>query len=132
MNSYECSQADLTLQTVSYLCLADSAAVSGSSRLMMVRYLTPPLSTHPYMNTHTHIHTDHHGKKMTEDHYFMRSKTLHRDEDMTLELLRSRLVYYHSSLLSHFKSSDPEQTGCVTSSDFTVSQPAVGSLILFQ
>ena len=64
----------------------------------------------------------HCSKKLTEDHYFMRSKTLHRDEDMVLESLRSRLVYYHSTLLSHFKSCDPHNCGYVTSNTFTVSE----------
>ena len=64
----------------------------------------------------------HCSKKLTDDHYFMRSKTLHRDEDMILESLRSRLVYYHSTLLSHFKSCDPHNSGYVTSNTFTVSE----------
>ena len=33
------------------------------------------------------------GRHMTEDHCFMMSKSLHRDEDMVLEYVRSRLRY---------------------------------------
>ena len=58
----------------------------------------------------------------------MRSKTLHRDEDMILDTLRSKLVYYHSTLLAHFKSCDPEQTGYVDSNTFSVSSSRIHRL----
>ena len=80
------------------------------------------LSLSPRMSLSSPGSPAHCSKKLTDDHYFMRSKTLHRDEDMILESLRSRLVYYHSTLLSHFKSCDPHNSGYVTSNTFTVSE----------
>ena len=34
------------------------------------------------------------GKRLTEDHYFMRSKTLHRDEDMLQDALRAKVATF--------------------------------------
>ena len=39
------------------------------------------------------------GKRLTEDHYFMRSKTLHRDEDMLQDTLRAKVPSFFPNIV---------------------------------
>ena len=39
------------------------------------------------------------GKRLTEDHYFMRSKTLHRDEDMLQDTLKAKVVTFFPAIV---------------------------------
>ena len=39
------------------------------------------------------------GKRLTEDHYFMRSKTLHRDEDMLQDTLRAKVASFFPNIV---------------------------------
>ena len=39
------------------------------------------------------------GKRLTEDHYFMRSKTLHRDEDMLQDTLRAKVATFFPAIV---------------------------------
>lgn len=57
-------------------------------------------------------------RKRTEDHFFMRSRKLHRDEDMIEDALRSKLWLYSTSLLRHFKSHDTNNSGLIHNSHF--------------
>ena len=77
-------------------------------------------------------------RKRTEDHFFMRSRKLHRDEDMVEDALRSKvrtliqyiiiiflhitfkLWLYSMSLLRHFKSHDINNSGVIHCNQFKV------------
>ena len=39
------------------------------------------------------------GKRLTEDHYFMRSKTLHRDEDMLQDALKAKVATFFPAIV---------------------------------
>ena len=39
------------------------------------------------------------GKRLTEDHYFMRSKTLHRDEDMLQDTLKAKVATFFPAIV---------------------------------
>ena len=59
-------------------------------------------------------------KRHTDDHCFMRSRKLHRDEDMLMDTLRYKIVYYREALLEHLSSRDQEKCGYVTLETFQV------------
>ena len=60
------------------------------------------------------------GHHMTEDHCFMMSKSLHRDEDMVLEYVRSRFHYYQPTLLKHLSKLDSLKSGQLPAATFMV------------
>ncbi len=60
------------------------------------------------------------SRRLTEDHCFMRSRTLHRDEDMILEKLRHKFVNYQDTLFNYFKAVDLSQSGYITLQTFQV------------
>lgn len=63
---------------------------------------------------------------MAEDHFFMRSKTLHRDGDILLDSLRSKLRYYQPTILKYLTKMDVYGTGSVPNAVFMVSLLIVG------
>eukprot|EP00117_Sycon_ciliatum_P042192 scpid104089/ scgid3184/ len=60
------------------------------------------------------------GKHMTDDHYLMRSKKLHRDEDIVMDRLRSMLTLAYYTVLKKFVEQDPMDSGMLSMTDFVV------------
>ncbi|XP_065198438.1 EF-hand calcium-binding domain-containing protein 6-like [Sycon ciliatum] len=58
------------------------------------------------------------GKHMTDDHYLMRSKKLHRDEDIVMDRLRSMLTLAYYTVLKKFVEQDPMDSGMLSMTDF--------------
>ena len=58
---------------------------------------------------------------MTDDHHFMLSKNLHRDEDMVTESILSTLRLHQLALLKQLTPHDPLNTGTLPTHTFLVS-----------